>query len=82
VTHAESGRFAYTLTVSDGALDYAERPADDPDARISGPERAFIQVFSEPSSRTELEVSGDEALAESLINVLRDGARRTAAAGV
>jgi len=82
VTHPERGRFAYTLTVGDGALDYSERPADDADARISGPERAFVEVFSEPGSRTELEVSGDEGLAESLIDVLRDGARRTTAAGV
>ena len=82
VTHPERGRFAYALTVGDGHLDYAERPADEADARIVGPERAFVEVFSDPGSRTELEISGDERLAESLIDVLRDGARPTAAAGV
>jgi DNA-binding HxlR family transcriptional regulator len=82
VTQPGRGLFAYTLTVSDGVLDYAERPADDADARIAGPESAFVEVFSDPGDRTELEVSGDERLAESLIDVLRDSARRTAAAGV
>ena len=82
VGHPERGRLEYTLTVGDGVLDYAERAAADADARISGPERAFVEVFSEPGARTELEVSGDERLAEALIDVLRDGARRTAAAAV
>jgi hypothetical protein len=79
VAHPERGRFAYTLTVGDGVLDYAERTAGDADARISGPERAFIEVLSEPGARTELQVSGDAHLADALLDILRDGARATAA---
>ncbi len=80
VGHPEHGPLAYTLTVRDGALDYAERRSPDADARISGPERAFVEVFSEPNARTELDVSGDTQLAEGLIDVLRAGVRRAAAA--
>ncbi len=82
VGHPERGRLSYTLTVSDGLLDYAERPAADADAQITGPERAFIEVFSDPGATTELEVSGDARLAEALIDVLRQGARRAAATAV
>ena len=82
VTHADRGTFTYTLTIADGVLEYAERPADDADARITGTERAYVELFSDPDSDADLELSGDERLAESLLSVLREGARRTAEAGV
>ena len=47
---------------------------------ISGPERAFVEVFIEQGARTELDVEGDVLLAEQLIGVLRDGARAAAIA--
>lgn len=80
VTHPERGVLVYTLTVEDGALRYAECGAPDADARISGPERAFVEVFIEQGARTELDVEGDVLLAEQLIGVLRDGARAAAIA--
>ena len=74
----ERGRLFYTLTVHDGTLEYAEEEAPDADARISGPERAFVEVFVEQDARTELELEGDVDLAERLIGVLR-GPTRVAA---
>ncbi len=74
IDHPERGVLVYTLTVSDGALGYAERGAPDADAHISGPDRAFVEVFLEHGARTELEVTGDAQLADRLIGVLRSGA--------
>lgn len=80
LAHPERGVLVYTLTVDDGVLGYCESAATDPDARISGPERAFVEVFIEQGARTELDVEGDALLAEQLIGVLRSGARAAAIA--
>jgi hypothetical protein len=74
IAHPERGVLLYTLTVSEGMLEYAEREAPDADAHISGPDRAFVEVFLEHGARTELEVTGDVQLADRLIGVLRSGA--------
>jgi len=74
ISHPERGVLAYTLTAHAGVLVYAEREAPDADARIAGPERAFVQLFVEQGARAELELSGDTQLAEALIGFLRAGA--------
>ena len=73
IAHPERGLLVYTLTVSDGTLTYAEREAPDADVRISGPDRAFVEVLLRQDARTELEISGDAEQADRLIGVLGSG---------
>lgn len=62
-----------------GAVTYAERSAPEADARISGPERAWVEALGLDASRTELEIEGDTALAERLLDFLAATAGRQAA---
>ena len=58
---------------------YEERSAPEADARIEGPERAWVEAFGLDASRTELEISGDAAVAERLLDFLAAVAVRAAA---
>ena len=58
---------------------YEERSAPEADARIEGPERAWVEAFGLDASRTELEISGDPAVAERLLDFLAAVAVRAAA---
>lgn len=68
----EHGTRSYKLVVHDGVLRYSEREAPDADARISGPERAFVAAFSAGATApgTALELEGDERLARALLDAL------------
>lgn len=78
VARPEQGEFTYALEVRTGRLVYAEHEAPQADAHISGPERAFVELFLARDARTELDVTGDAELAERLIGVLRRGAQAAA----
>ena len=69
----------YTMAISNGALDLSEEAASRADARISGPERAWIEALGPDASRTELEIDGDESLAGALLSALAPAAVRDAA---
>ncbi len=69
----------YALTIDDGQLEIAERAAPEADARISGPERAWIEALGPDASYTELEIFGDSALAETLLAALANESVRAAA---
>lgn len=73
VESRERGLRTYTLTAHDGLLEYSEGDAPGADARISGPESAFVELFSRVGSPpgAELELEGDERLARMLIDALR-----------
>jgi len=73
VDSRERGLRSYTLIARDGMLDYAERESPEADARISGPERAFVEAFSRNGAPPDaaLELEGDEHLARMLIDTLR-----------
>ncbi len=60
----------YVLTASKGTLTYEERSAPEADARISGPERAWIEALGPDQSRAELQISGDTDLASTLLEAL------------
>jgi DNA-binding HxlR family transcriptional regulator len=64
---------------ADGTLTYEERGAPDADARISGPERAWVEAFGPDGSWTELDIEGDRRLAETLLQGLGATAARDAA---
>ena len=72
VAHPDKGELHYTLRAANGTLVYSERPSPEAQARVRGPERAWIEAFGPASSRTELEVSGDAELAHALLDVIAD----------
>jgi hypothetical protein len=67
------------LHLEDGNVGYEERSAPEADARIEGPERAWVEAFGLDASRTELEISGDAGAAERLLDFLAAVAVRAAA---
>jgi DNA-binding HxlR family transcriptional regulator len=58
----------YLLTVRDGAVEIEERDAEEADARVSGPHKAWIAAFGPDRDRSGLEITGDRGLAESLLD--------------
>ncbi len=78
VTTADQVR-KYVLAVEDGQIAISEESAGGADARISGPERAWIEALGPAASRTELEITGDGDLADQLLAALAPSAVRDAA---
>jgi DNA-binding HxlR family transcriptional regulator len=68
VTRGGQAVDSYVLRIGDGMVGYEERTAPEADARIEGPERAWIEAFGLDGSRTELEISGDVRLAEAVLD--------------
>ena len=69
----------HVLHVADGSVTYAQRTEPAADARITGPVRAWVEAFGNEASRTELEISGDETLADALLESLSAVSVRVAA---
>jgi DNA-binding HxlR family transcriptional regulator len=69
----------YVLHAHDGAVTYEERSAPEADAHMLGPERAWVEAFGIDGSRTELEITGDSRLAESLLDEVAAGIVRNRA---
>jgi DNA-binding HxlR family transcriptional regulator len=68
VTRGGEALDSYVLRVGDGTVHYEERGAPEADARIAGPERAWVEAFGLDGSRTELEMTGDTRLAEAVLD--------------
>ena len=69
----------HVLRVQGGQVAYEQRGAPEADARVSGPERAWVEAFGLDGSRTELEIEGDAELAGRLLDWLAAVAVRDAA---
>jgi DNA-binding HxlR family transcriptional regulator len=69
----------HVLRLQGGQVVYEERGAPEADARIAGPERAWVEAFGLDGSRTELEIEGDASLAGRLLDWLAAVAVRDAA---
>ncbi|WP_187369338.1 winged helix-turn-helix transcriptional regulator [Baekduia soli] len=69
----------YVLTARNGRVELTERSAPEADARVAGPERAWIEALGPDASRTELEITGDHEIAEAFLDALAAGAVRDAA---
>ena len=69
----------YVLTARGGRTDLAERSAPEADAKIAGPERAWVEALGPDASRTELEITGDREIADAFLDALAPGAVRDAA---
>jgi DNA-binding HxlR family transcriptional regulator len=69
-------RAPYTFTFSDDAVRLEERPADGPDARVTGSAASWIRAFSPERDRSGLEFTGDRQLADGLLDGLVAVGRR------
>jgi DNA-binding HxlR family transcriptional regulator len=72
----------YELTAGGGRVEISERDLDGtPDATVTGTEAAWVRAFGPEGSLAELEITGDERLAEELLSgiVAAAAARRAAA---
>jgi DNA-binding HxlR family transcriptional regulator len=83
LTVTDSDRRDYVLVADGTQVRIEEREAPEADARVSGPERSWIDAFAPDGSLDALEIEGDRRLAESLLSLLRNEgneASRSAAA--
>jgi DNA-binding HxlR family transcriptional regulator len=72
----QDGATSYALTVFSGRATIVERPAEQPDARVTGTTAAWIEAFSPSGNRTGLRVSGDGQLANLLLDGLSQSTAR------
>jgi DNA-binding HxlR family transcriptional regulator len=83
-THEGGAAASYSVTASTRAVTIIERPVEDPDARVSGDQAAWVAAFSPQHDRSGLTLTGDHALAErmldGLVAVSATAAARTVAA--
>src|SRR2546421_1091746 len=72
----------YLLTARRGHVTVEERDDESADARVSGPQQAWIAAFGPDASRTGLKVEGNKRLADTLLDGLApsETGRRAAAA--
>jgi hypothetical protein len=70
---------SYALTASTDGVAIQERPAESADARVTGDTAAWIAALSPSQDRGGLQLSGDRALAERMIDGLMAGPARAAA---
>jgi DNA-binding HxlR family transcriptional regulator len=71
---------AFSFTLSGDRVSLAERPADHAAARVSGDSDAWIRAFSPQRDRSRLQVTGDSALADLLLDGLAQSAAGAASA--
>jgi DNA-binding HxlR family transcriptional regulator len=71
----------YTITITGEHVTVAERTADAADARVSGPQSAWIAALSPAHDRERLEISGDALLAAEVLDVLSPAAADAGSAG-
>jgi DNA-binding HxlR family transcriptional regulator len=70
---------AYTFTLSEESVTVEERHADSADARARGTAEDWIKAFSPDRDRSGLELSGDQGLAETVLDGLAAVGRRASA---
>ena len=80
VSRGDGATAHYALTVERGAVTIAERPAADADVRIAGSEHDWIDALGPSADRGALRVSGDERLAEIVLDGVCASAARVARA--
>jgi hypothetical protein len=82
VVEAEGTRPArtYTVTIAGGAVSVAERPADDPDARVAGSTHGWVAALTPEGTAEGLELSGSRRLADAVLEGLSGSAARAARA--
>ena len=74
------GDRSYVLTAKGGGVSISERPADAPDARVTGTVNAWVRALGPAGDSSELGFSGDRGLAESLVGGFAQAATESRAA--
>jgi HxlR-like helix-turn-helix len=70
---------AYTFTLSDEGVTVEERTADEADSRVTATVEEWVKAFSPERDRTGLQLTGNLALADSLLDGLAAVGRGAAA---
>jgi DNA-binding HxlR family transcriptional regulator len=70
---------SYAIGLAGDRATIAERPEPGADARVTGTQTAWIAALSPTGDRDELEITGDRALAEQLLDALAASERHQAA---
>ena len=65
-----SSERTYVLRAQRGAVTVSEEPVSSSDARVTGPEAAWIAALGPDADRSHLEITGDAGLAETLLEGL------------
>ena len=73
---------SYTFTLSEKGVSVEERPADGAGARVRGTTADWVKAFSPDRDRSGLELSGDHALADAILDGLAAVGGRAAARAV
>ena len=73
------GQRAYTLVVERGRVAIEERSAPEARARVSGSERAWIEALGPATSRVDLDIEGDRAMANMVLDGFSAVATRSVA---
>jgi hypothetical protein len=60
----------YAFALSDDGVTLVERSADRADARVTGTVEDWVKAFSPERDRSAVHVSGDQSLAEALLDGL------------
>ncbi len=71
---------SFTFTIADDGVEVEEVPAQRPDARVTGTKDVWIDAFSPDRDRSGLEITGEDALAEMLLDALAGADSRAASA--
>ena len=75
---AEPAELVYCLTLSEGRISIDERPAETADARVRGPQVAWVAALSPDGDIDALEITGDDALATAFLAMIAPGAVQNA----
>jgi len=67
---------AYAMTVEHGRVELHEAPATDASATVSGSQSAWLAALGPHGDRSGLDISGDERLADALLESVGAQARR------
>jgi DNA-binding HxlR family transcriptional regulator len=70
----------YVLRAADGRVEVEERQEPNADARVSGPQAAWIAALGPEGDRSGLEISGDRRLVEAVLDAITPATARTTAA--
>jgi DNA-binding HxlR family transcriptional regulator len=68
--NGESNSNSYAVTIAPGGATIAEHPAERADATVKGDKPAWVGAFAPHGDRARLEITGDQVLANRLLDAL------------
>jgi len=79
VVDSPEGQAAYSFSLSEERVSVEERSAERADARVTGTSEEWVKAFSPERDRSALRISGEQPLAEVLLDGLAAVGRRASA---